>query len=53
MHIERHTKSLHRVLAGALLALGTFGSLGSAVAAEPAAQKIRVRGTVAALVGEQ
>ena len=53
MNIERHTKSLHRVLAGALLALGTFGSLGSAVAAEPAAQKIRVRGTVVALVGEQ
>jgi hypothetical protein len=41
------------VLAGALLALGTFGSLGSAVAAEPAAQKIRVRGTVVALAGEQ
>lgn len=53
MHIERHTKSLHRVLAGALLALGTFASLGSAVAAEPAAQKIRVRGTVVALAGEQ
>ena len=53
MNIERHTTSLHRVLAGALLALGTFGSLGSAVAAEPAAQKIRVRGTVVALAGEQ
>ena len=53
MNIERHAKSLHLVLAGALLALGTFGSLGSAVAAEPAAQKIRVRGTVVALAGEQ
>jgi len=53
MNIERQFKSLHLVLAGALLALGTFGSLGSAVAAEPAAQKIRVRGTVVALAGEQ
>lgn len=53
MNTERHTKSLHRVLAGALLAIGTFGSLGGAVAAEPAAQKIRVRGTVVALAGDQ
>lgn len=53
MNIERQVKSLNVVLAGALLALGTFGSLGSAVAAEPAPQKIRVRGTVVALAGEQ
>ena len=53
MLIERHAKSLHLMLAGTVLALGTFGSLGSAVAAEPATQKIRVRGTVIALAGEQ
>jgi hypothetical protein len=53
MLIERHAKSLHLMLAGAVLALGTFGSLGSAVAAEPAPQKLRVRGTVIALAGEQ
>ena len=53
MLIERHAKSLHLMLAGAVLALGTFGSLSSALAAEPAPQKIRVRGTVIALAGEQ
>lgn len=50
MNIQRQAKSLHLVLAGALLVLSTFGS---AVAAEPAAQKMRVRGTVVALAGEQ
>ena len=50
MNIARYSKSLTVGLAGALIALS---SLTSAGAAEPAAQKVRVRGTVIALSGDQ
>ena len=50
MNIKRHIHSYRLVVAGVLL---TIGSLGAVAAAEPAAQKVRVRGSVVALAGEQ